>query len=134
MQLLKQKSKLYRLLTVNESLLKQTWLLESCLVNWQFLYFTDSENFIQNLWNTSNCGWLLNLVTTGCPTKHDPHGGCLISLATNIVESWSIIHWKDGILSFIWSTKTFLYDIWESRYKQIKMGDQISKCLDIGQS
>ena len=46
---------------------------------------------------------------TGCPTKHDPHGFCLISLATNRLESWDIIYWKDGIHSFVWSTKTFLY-------------------------
>ena len=53
---------------------------------------------------------------------------------TNMLESWDIIHWKGGIHSFVWSTKTFLYDIWEPRYKQIKMGYQISKCLNIGQS
>ena len=71
---------------------------------------------------------------TGCPTKHDLHGFCLISLATNMLESWDIIHWKGGIHSFVWSTKTFLYDIREPRYKQIKMGYRISKCLNIGQS
>ena len=59
---------------------------------------------------------------------------CLISLATNMLEGWDIIHWKGGIHSFVWSTKTFLYDIWEPRYKQIKMGYQISKCLNIGKS
>ena len=58
----------------------------------------------------------------------------LISLDTNMLENWDIIHWKGGIHSFVWSTKTFLYDIWEPRYKQIKMGYQISKCLNIGQS
>ena len=59
---------------------------------------------------------------------------CLISQTTNVQEGWDIIHWKGGIHSFVWSTKTFLYDIWEPRYKQIKMGYQISKCLNIGQS
>ena len=59
---------------------------------------------------------------------------CLIPLATNMLEGWNIIHWKGGIHGFIWSTKTFLYDIREPRYKQIKMGYQISKCLNIGQS
>ena len=59
---------------------------------------------------------------------------CLISLVTNILGSWDIIHWKGGIHSFVWSTKTFLYDIWEPRYKQIKMGYQILKCLNIGKS
>ena len=59
---------------------------------------------------------------------------CLISLATNMQEGWRIIHWKGVIHSFVWSTKFFLYDIWEPRYKQIKMGHRISKCLNIGQS
>ena len=59
---------------------------------------------------------------------------CLISLDTSILEGWDIMHWKVGIHGFIWSTKTFLYDIREPRYKQIKMGYQISKCLHIGQS
>ena len=78
--------------------------------------------------------WFGFTETTGCPTKHDPHGFCLISLATNMLESWDIIHWKGGIHSFVWSTKTFLYDIREPRYKQIKMGYQISKCLNMGKS
>ena len=56
---------------------------------------------------------------------------CLISLATNMLGGWDISHWESGIHSFGWSTKTFLYDIWEPRYKQIKMGYQISKCLNI---
>ena len=59
---------------------------------------------------------------------------CLIYLATNMLECYGIIHWKGGIHSFVWSTKTFLQDIQEPRYKQIKMGYQISKCLNIGQS
>ena len=58
-------------------------------------------------------------------------GFCLISLATNMLESLHIIHWKGGIHSFVWSTKTFLYNIREPRYKQIEMGYQISKCLNI---
>ena len=36
-------------------------------------------------------------------------------------------HLKGGIQSFIWSTKTFLYDIMELKYKQIKLGYQILK-------
>ena len=59
---------------------------------------------------------------------------CLISLATNVLESWGIIHLNGGIHSSVWSTKTFLYDIREPRYKQIKIGSQISKLSDIGQS
>ena len=46
---------------------------------------------------------------------------CLISLATNMLEGWDIIHWKGVIHSFVWSTKTFLFDIRKPRYKQIKM-------------
>ena len=45
---------------------------------------------------------------------------CLISLATNMLEDWDMT-WS------IWSTKTFLYDIRGPRYKEIKMGYQISK-------
>ena len=41
---------------------------------------------------------------------------CSISLATNMLEGWDIIHCKGGIHSFVWSTKTFLYDIREPRY------------------
>ena len=59
------------------------------------------------------------------------HRFYLIFLTKNMLEGWDIIHWKGGIHSFVWSTKTFLYDIWEPRYKQIKMGYQISKCLNI---
>ena len=69
----------------------------------------------------------------GCPTKYDPHGFCLIPLATNMLESWHIILWKGGIHSFVWSPKTFLYNIREPKYQRIKMGYQISKCLNIGQ-
>ena len=57
-----------------------------------------------------------------------------VSPATNMLEGWDMIHWKGGIHSFVWNTKTFLYDIREPRYKQIKMGYQISKCLNIGKS
>ena len=49
-------------------------------------------------------------------------------------EGWDIIHLKGEIHSSVWSTKTFLYDIREPRYKQIKMGYPITKVLDIGQS
>ena len=59
------------------------------------------------------------------------HRFCLISLTKSMLEGWDIIHWKGRIHSFVWSTKTFLYDIWEPRYKQIKIGYQISKCLNI---
>ena len=58
----------------------------------------------------------------------------LISLATNMLEGWDIIHLNSRIHSSVWTTKTFLYDIREARYKQIKIGSQISKLSDIGQS
>ena len=45
-----------------------------------------------------------------------------------------IINWIGGIHSFVLNTKTVLYNIRGPRYKQIKMGYQISKCLNIGQS
>ena len=31
---------------------------------------------------------------------------CLISLATNMLGGWDIIHWEGGIHSFVWSAKT----------------------------
>ena len=58
----------------------------------------------------------------------------LLFLATNILEGSDIINLKGGIHSSVWSTKTFFYDAREPRYKQIKMGYQISKISDIGQS
>ena len=67
-------------------------------------------------------------------SKKGPHSLCLITLATNMQKNCDIIHWIGGIHSFVWITKTFLYDIREPRYKQIKMGYQISKCLNIGKS
>ena len=51
----------------------------------------------------------------------------LFSLATNILEGWDIIHLNGGIQSSVWSTKTFLYDIREPRYKQIKIGFRFQK-------
>ena len=47
---------------------------------------------------------------------------CLIFLATFMGEGWDIINWIGWIHSFIWSTKTFLYDIRKPGYKQTKMG------------
>ena len=59
---------------------------------------------------------------------------CVIFLATNMPEGCDIIHLKGEIHSSVWSTKTFLNIIREPKYKQIKMGYQISKVLYIGQS
>ena len=52
---------------------------------------------------------------------------CLISLVTNILEDWDIIHLKGEIHISVWSTKTFLYDIRELRYGQNNTGYQISR-------
>ena len=45
-----------------------------------------------------------------------------------------MIHLEGEVHSSVWSTKTFPYDKREPRYKQIKMGYQISKILDTGHS
>ena len=55
-------------------------------------------------------------------------------MATNMIEGLDIFHLKGKIKCSIWSTKTFLYEIREHRYKQIKIGYLISKFLNIGQS
>ena len=60
-----------------------------------------------------SCVWIQEEVQG--VNKEMCHSFCLISLATNLQEGWDIIHWKGGIHSFIWSTKTYLYDIWEPR-------------------
>ena len=52
---------------------------------------------------------------------------CLKSLATSILEGWTIFHLKGDIHSFVSSTSSFLCDIWEPWYKQNKMGYQISR-------
>ena len=49
------------------------------------------------------------------------HSFCLISLAKNMLEGWNIFHLKCGIHRSVWSIKTFLYDIWGPRYKEIKI-------------
>ena len=58
----------------------------------------------------------------------------LFSLFPQCYLIFPMIHWKSGIHNFIWSRKTLLYDIREPRYKQIKMGYQISKFSHLGQS
>ena len=56
---------------------------------------------------------------------------CLIFLATNMLEGLDISHMKRGSHSSVRSTKSFLYNIRDPRYKQIKMVHQILKILDI---
>ena len=41
--------------------------------------------------------------------------------------SWDIFPFKGGIHSSVWSTKTFLYNIKEPRYKQNYMGHKMSR-------
>ena len=49
------------------------------------------------------------------------------SLATNMLESRDLYHSKGEIHSSVWSTKTFLYNIREPRYKQNNMRYKISR-------
>ena len=78
----------------------------------------------------------IQINTTGF--SKNPHhkvllGFSSIVLASNMLEGWYIFHSKGGIHSCVWSTKPFLYDIKEPRYKQIKMRRQI-KINSIGQT
>ena len=59
---------------------------------------------------------------------------CSISPVTNMLKVWYTLHLKGRIHRFVWSTKTFLYNIREPRYKLNKIGYQISKVLYIGES
>ena len=52
--------------------------------------------------------------------------------AMGMLEGCDISHVKGVIHISVWSTKTFLYDIREPRYEQIKIGYQIAKTLCIG--
>ena len=55
----------------------------------------------------------------------------LTKMATNVLEGCDMIHLKGEVHSSVWSTKTFLYDIREKRFKEIKMGYRITKVLNI---
>ena len=71
--------------------------------------------------------------TTGCPEK------CIQVCLNNIscyknAKRLGHILFKGGIHGYVWSTKTFLSNIREPIYRKIKIGYQISKSLDIGQS
>ena len=52
---------------------------------------------------------------------------CLISLATNMLESWDIFHLKGVSIGPSGVQKTFLYVLREPRYEKNKMKYQISK-------
>ena len=69
--------------------------------------------------------YLIYVLGTGCLKKTAPLQFCLISLVRNILEGWYIFHFKGGIHRSIWSTKTFLYDIREPRYKLNNIGYHI---------
>ena len=62
------------------------------------------------------------------------HSFCLITLATNMLEGWNIIKFKAEIHCSVCSTKTFMYDIRELRYKPNNMKYQILKILINDQS
>ena len=61
-------------------------------------------------------------------------GVSIKSPATNMLEGLDVLHLKGGIHSPIWSTKTFLYDIRELRYKPKNMGYQSSQISSNEQS
>ena len=65
-------------------------------------------------------------LTTGCFKKNFTLGISIISPAINMLEGWDISHLKGEIHSSVWSTKTFLNDIRELRYKQNNMEYKIS--------
>ena len=48
-------------------------------------------------------------------------------LDKDMLEALDIFHMKSGIRRFIWSTKTFLYDIREPRYKENNLRYQKSR-------
>ena len=52
---------------------------------------------------------------------------CLLSPATSTQKDWDIFHLKGDIHGFVSGTSSFLCDIGESRYKQNKIGYQISR-------
>ena len=64
---------------------------------------------------------------TGCFKKNFTLSFSLISLSIDMLEGWYISHLKGGIHSSVWSTKTFLYNIREPRYKQNDMGYKMSR-------
>ena len=63
---------------------------------------------------------------TGCFKKNFTLGISVISPTINMLEGLDISHLKGEIHCSIWSTKTFLNDIRELRYKQNNMEYKIS--------
>ena len=58
----------------------------------------------------------------------------LIRQILRLETFWYIFNLKVGVHSFVWSTKTFLFDLRELRYKLNNIGYQISKNLNNEQS
>ena len=71
----------------------------------------------------SSCNPLQKCLTTNYLANRKWGRICHKSINAIIQETLS--HLKDEICSSVWSTKTFLYDIREPKYKQIKMGNPI---------
>ena len=61
-------------------------------------------------------------IYTGCPKKNVPKIVWMISPAANMLDGWDISYLRGGIYSSDWSTKTFMWDIRELRYMEIKIG------------
>ena len=47
-------------------------------------------------------------MATGCPKKHYPHGFCLISLASKLLESWDMIIGKVGSIALSGVQKNYV--------------------------
>ena len=60
-------------------------------------------------------------IVTGCPKKNVPKIVWIICPAANMLDGWDFSHLRDGICSSVWSTKTYMCDIREPRYKEIKI-------------
>ena len=100
-----------------------------------WLYFHIYRLNKQIILNPTRTGGATKRGLTYRVSKEMPHFGfCLIFLAGNILEGWYIFHLRGKIHRSVLSTKTFLCNIREPRYKKKNMGYHISKLLTIGQS
>ena len=117
---------------------KTTWELFMYILKTILRLITFKSNLKSNLKNFCRLHqdqWLLHTNFTYRVSQKTPHFGfCWISLVENLLEGWNIFHFKGGIQRSIWSTKTFLYDIREPRYKQKNKRYYISKNFTIRQS
>ena len=77
-----------------------------------------------------NANFILETIIKGVEKKtrtFENHSDETVYPAKNMLEGWYIFHLKGEIHSSVWSTKTFLYDFRELRYKQNNMGYQLSR-------